>query len=306
MVRGLGATVSSVQQLYTELASITCRTVDHGGTGRPVVLVHGLGGNADNWNLVAPELARHGHTIALDLPGFGFSAPAPTHDLGTHVGAVAALIEGLAAGPATVVGNSMGGLIAQLLASRQPHLVHALVLLAPATPLPELTAPTDPRVTLRLALQAAPFVGPAFTRAFIERNTPDAQVAETLGIVAHRPEDLPPEVWARALEIARARRAMPWVGRAFSESARSVGRHLLARHRYETMIGSIDQPTTLIWGTRDRVVTPAALAWLARARPDWEAISLEDVGHVPMLERPGVVIEAVARSALRCQVQTAD
>jgi len=45
--------------------------VDFGGEGRPLVMVHGLGGNALNWMDVGPSFAQHHHAVALDLAGFG-------------------------------------------------------------------------------------------------------------------------------------------------------------------------------------------------------------------------------------------
>jgi pimeloyl-ACP methyl ester carboxylesterase len=279
---------------YVELSAIPCRVLDHGGAGSPIVAVHGLGGYAENWSLIADSLTGLGRMVAIDLPGFGLSGPATTHDMKTHVGAVAALLGRLGGGPATIIGNSMGGLVAELLAVAHPHLVDRLVLIAPATPLPARHLPSDPMVTMRIATQAVPWLGPAMIRSFQRSFGPQAQVDETYRIVAHRPEALPPATRRRAIEIATLRRTMGWAARAFSESARSAGRTLLARSRFERMIDSIVQPTTLIWGTHDRVVTPESLRWLASRRPSWRSIELAAVGHVPMLECPDTVAQVIA------------
>lgn len=278
---------------YLHLDGALCRVRDHGGSGPPVVLIHGLGGNADNWMLVAPSIAERHHTIALDLPGFGLSAPSRRHSLDSHAAAVTALIEHLDRGPVTVVGNSMGGIVAELVASDRPELVRRLVLVSPATAASTVPTPPDPGVAAMLAVQAIPMVGPAFTGAFQHRHTPDHQVARTLAIVARHPDRLPPRVRARAIEMAALRQSMPWVGRAFSESARSTASLLANPRRFATMIDEIDRPTTLIWGTADRVVSPRAIRRLASLRPDWRAVELAEVGHVPMLERPDVVIDEV-------------
>ncbi|MFP5332050.1 MAG: alpha/beta fold hydrolase, partial [Acidimicrobiia bacterium] len=90
---------------------------DYGGRGKPVVFVHGLGGSAANWALVAPTVADFGRVVALDLPGHGRSAPSKTHTLENHAAAVVSVIEHLEHGPATVVGNSMGGLVVMLVAA---------------------------------------------------------------------------------------------------------------------------------------------------------------------------------------------
>ena len=47
------------------------------GTGAPLVLLHGIGLSRQSWDPVVPALARHFDVIAVDLPGFGGSAPVP-------------------------------------------------------------------------------------------------------------------------------------------------------------------------------------------------------------------------------------
>ncbi len=279
---------------YVDLNAIPCRILDHGGTGRPIVAVHGLGGYAENWSLVAGDLTKLGRVVAVDLPGFGLSGPAPRHHLQAHVETVAALIESLGAGPATVIGNSMGGLVAELVSAARPELVGRLVLIAPATPLPSVSLPPDPSITIRLAAQAVPWLGPSVIRSFQRSLTPEEQVDETYRIVAHRPEGLPPAIRRRAIEIATVRRTMGWAVRAFSESARSIGTILLRRRRFDRLLDSIGQPTTLIWGTHDRVLPPASLEWLAARMPAWRSVELAAVGHVPMLETPETVVQVIA------------
>jgi pimeloyl-ACP methyl ester carboxylesterase len=104
-----------------------------GGSGPPLVLVHGLAGAAANWTLVAPALAARRRLLVPDLPGHAGSSPlaaAPT--LNPFADAVAALArrEGLA--PAAVVGHSLGGVVALRLAIRHEDAVRAVVLAAPA------------------------------------------------------------------------------------------------------------------------------------------------------------------------------
>ncbi len=288
-----------MSERYEELAGTTCRVIEAGGNAAgepPIVFVHGLGGNADNWSLVMPALSANRRCFALDLPGFGLSSPAKRHHLDTHVSAVVSLIRSLGT-PVSLVGNSMGGLIAERVASEHPDLVDRLVLLAPATPLPVLDRIADPTVTARLAAQSTPVVGEWILRALQRQLTPRQQTEQTLALVSHRPELLPESIRERSIAIAEMRRSMPWAVRAFSESARSVGLFMVRRDRFAAMAKSIRQPTTLIWGTEDRLVSPASMVWLTELRPDWQSIRLEGVGHVPMLEAPDVVIEALLELA---------
>jgi pimeloyl-ACP methyl ester carboxylesterase len=105
------------------------------GEGIPILGVHGTPGSAVMWTDAAMELARHGRCIIYDRRGFHRSAPPvpfETLDLVDHVDDAAAVLAGLHAGPAVVIGRSTGGLIAIELACRFPDKVKALVLLEPA------------------------------------------------------------------------------------------------------------------------------------------------------------------------------
>jgi pimeloyl-ACP methyl ester carboxylesterase len=104
-----------------------------GGTGPPLVLVHGLGGAASNWTELAPALAGRHRLLVPDLPGHGGSTPLPCvsglEPVADRVGLVAER-EGML--PAPVVGHSLGGMIVLRLALRRPGDVQALVLASSA------------------------------------------------------------------------------------------------------------------------------------------------------------------------------
>ena len=104
-----------------------------GGDGTPVLLLHGFGADLNSWMFTQPVLAEGHRALALDLPGHGGSG----RDVGAGDGAaLSAVVEGFLAaldpGPVHLVGHSMGGAIAALLAARRPDLVRSLTLIAPA------------------------------------------------------------------------------------------------------------------------------------------------------------------------------
>ena len=104
-----------------------------GGEGPPLVLVHGLGGAASNWNELAPALARRHRLLVPDLPGHGGSSALPSvSGLGAFADRVAVVAEREGMLPAAVVGHSLGGAIALRWALRRPRDVGALVLAASA------------------------------------------------------------------------------------------------------------------------------------------------------------------------------
>jgi pimeloyl-ACP methyl ester carboxylesterase len=104
-----------------------------GGAGSPLVLVHGLGGAAANWTMLAPALARRRRVVIPELPGHGGSAPlAATPALDAFADRVGLVAEREGCLPAPLVGHSMGGLVSLRLALRRPEAVTGVVLAASA------------------------------------------------------------------------------------------------------------------------------------------------------------------------------
>src|SRR5204863_87348 len=108
--------------------------VDMGsGDGRPVVFVHGIAGNWQNWLENLPRFAQERRVVALDLPGFGGSEdPAADVSIPGLGRAVEALCDQLELGEVALVGNSMGGFIAAETAIQFPERVERLVLVSAA------------------------------------------------------------------------------------------------------------------------------------------------------------------------------
>ncbi len=265
---------------------------DYGGEGRPVVAVHGLGGAHLNWLPVAEGLSRHGHVLALDLPGFGYSPPQRSHRLAVHAEVVGELIEdeGKAA---LLVGNSLGGLVSIMVAAHHPQLVDKLVLVAPAMP-PRLPDPTlDRLIARRLLLQGLPILGPEMIRRYWDSVSPARQIADTLAVVCHHPEGVPQELVAESLALASARRHQPWALPALVGSGRSTGRYLANRRGLRRLIEKVEAPTLIIKGGHDRVVAGSGIAWLAALRPDWALSEMADAGHCPQIEAPGEFLAIV-------------
>ena len=102
------------------------------GSGPPVLLIHGNGGVAELWNEVVDGLAADHRVIVPDRRAFRRSVAESPKDIRIHADDMAALLEGLNAAPATVVGWSAGGVIALHLAAKRPELISSLVLLEPA------------------------------------------------------------------------------------------------------------------------------------------------------------------------------
>jgi esterase len=101
---------------------------DLGGSGEPpVILLHGMLGSSRNWQTAGRELASSRHVFALDLRNHGFSPHSPEMTYEAMAGDVTAWMDLNGVPSADLVGHSMGGKVAMLLACRQPSRVSRLV-----------------------------------------------------------------------------------------------------------------------------------------------------------------------------------
>jgi len=265
---------------------------DFGGRGTPMLLVHGLGGSHANWLAVGDPLARRHRVLAPDLAGFGLTRP---EGRSCSVEANAALLTGVieeVGRPVVLVGNSMGGLISMLVASRRPALVEGLVLVGAAMPRPLSTRP-DLAVTAAFVTYAFPGLGERYVRQRAQRLGPEGLVRETIKLCTVDPLRVPQDVYDAHVALARTRREFPWAMEAYLEAARSLVRIVVQRRRFVAMIRSITAPTLLLHGDHDRLVPLGAARWAAQVRPSWRLEVFDDCGHTPQLEMPDRFVDAV-------------
>ncbi len=270
---------------YVNTSIAPIHKVVFGGSGEPIVLVHGLGGSTTNWIAVADGLARHGRILAIDLPGFGLSPPARDYRLETHREAVESFIE-IEGAPVTLVGNSTGGLIAQMVAAHRPDLVSRMVLVSPATP-PVLSDPRlDWPTAIRLALQATPGFGAAYGRRFIESHSAEELVRLSLEMITHRRGRVPLQVIEASIDMARIRKELPWSAEATARTATSIALFYANRAAHIRMIRAITAPTLVVQGVSDHIVSPTVVERICGLRPDWTLVQMQDTGHTPQMDAP--------------------
>jgi pimeloyl-ACP methyl ester carboxylesterase len=143
--------------IYLEREGVRLACLDVGGSGRPpALLLHGLAGHAGEWAQTAAWLTDRTRVLALDARGHGRSQRRPS-DLSpaARVADVAFAIEELGLGPVVLVGQSLGGQTALLVAAERPDLVRALVV-ADASPAEEAEG-TLAEVEEALAAWPVPF-----------------------------------------------------------------------------------------------------------------------------------------------------
>ncbi len=262
--------------------------IDAGGNpdGPVMVLVHGLGGSHLNWDLLAPHLTAHGRVLAIDLPGFGLSAPTERPaTVRSNVAVLAGFLRKHCNEPAVLVGNSMGGLVCILLAARMPELLRALVLLDPALPAPARVV-GSPGDAAMLALHALPGVGERLRRARRRRIGPHATVEETLELCGVDRQALPAELVERSVAMVDRQSDVAGMDRAFLSASRSLAWTLVRTRAYRRAMASITAPVLLVHGDRDRLVPVTAARATARRQPGWTYVELAGAGHLPQLQMP--------------------
>ncbi|MCY4607010.1 MAG: acetoin dehydrogenase dihydrolipoyllysine-residue acetyltransferase subunit [bacterium] len=120
-------------RLFLDLPVGRIRYAERPGDGIPVLLVHGFGGDLDNWLFNIDALAEAGSVVALDLPGHGQSVKSvAAPSLTTMTDAVIGLMDSLGVARAHLVGHSMGGLVAGRIGIDRPDRVASITLIAAA------------------------------------------------------------------------------------------------------------------------------------------------------------------------------
>lgn len=260
----------------------------------PAVYVHGLGGSATNWTDLAAQLAGFAPGIALDLPGFGRSAPPDGYDytLRAHVDTLIAVLRGLDAGPVHLLGNSMGGAICLLAAAKAPELVRTLTLVSPAVPdlRPAPSRLSDPRMVLALL----PLVGER-TRRSLAAMSARERTRRMLELCFADPGKVS-EQRIRESEAEHAERVeLAWAQPALMASTVDLIRSWLVVGPRSIWRAAprVTAPTLVVWGAKDKLMSVRKAPRTARAIPDARLLVLPDVGHVAQMEKPATVARAV-------------
>lgn len=251
------------------------------GTGKPALLIHGLGATKASFLPSIDALAPSYRAIAVDLPGFGDSDKPlwAAYDAPFFARAIVALLDALELEQAHVVGNSMGGRVALELGLDHADRVGRLVLLAPSMPW------LKPRVW-------APYLRWVPTQLGLFQPTPRPLVELMIKQVVPGSD----REWTAAGIDEFMRSYLRPLGRAaFYAAARNV---YLEEPRGPnglwTRLSSLAVEALFVWGRRDSVV-PIGFARHVRAELP-EAIQLElDCGHVPQLEQPRRTHQAMAQ-----------
>lgn len=263
------------------LADLESRTVNipgfriaylEGGTGEPLLLIHGMGANKDEWNRVAYHLTSQHRVIAVDLPGFGDSdKPADgRYYTPDQVRYLEDIVEALGLEKVHLGGSSMGGRIAAAYAAQHSDKVESLWLLAPSG----VISAQPSEVIKRLQR------GEQLPLVVSNREELD----ESLKLTTEQPPYYPDPVKdAFAKSAAENYRLHSRIMAELNQEA--------ASQPLERIAAGLSVPTRIVWGEQDKLFHYSSAEVLRNLIDDSSVFLLPDTGHLPMMEAPADVAE---------------
>ena len=233
------------------------------GDGPTVVLLHGIGGGHLMFAPQVETLASSGYrAIAWDMPGYGHSAPIEPYTFKGLAQSCIKLIEVVKCESVTLVGHSMGGMVAQEVVARRPDLVNKLVLCGTSA---AFGKPDGEWQRQFVAERTAPLEAGTSMAEFAEQIVPrligPGSLPEGVKLATHCMAMVSPVTYRRALEA-------------------------LVTFDRRANLPNIAVPTLLIAGEHDKNAPPAVMKRMADAIPRSTFIQMRGIGHLQNLEAP--------------------
>jgi pimeloyl-ACP methyl ester carboxylesterase len=263
--------------------------LDHhrGGSGEPLVLIHGIGHTWRGWKPMLPELERHFDVLAVDLPGHGHSEPLPPGAESTPealADAVERQMLGAGFDTAHIAGNSLGGWIALELARRGR--ARTVTAISPAGLQHARERQWGAGILRGMRWLAEHVDAPEalfrspFTRSLLA------------GPSAARPWRYDPDLLIEAMELyATCPGLYATLPRTFHSQPRGLT--------------TLDAPVLIVWGNMDLILLPRQGRRFERLIPGAELRYVRGAGHVPMTDVPELLSEAITEFALERRPQPA-
>ena len=270
--------LSEFEERFAEVKGVRMRYLT-AGSGPGLVLVHGLGGAAENWVELAPELAARARVIAPDLPGHGGSSPlAAAPNLNPFADRVADVLEGEGVSGATVVGHSLGASVALRLAIRRPELVSGIVLAGAA-------GISSSRRTAEYVLRVTALLQPGRRIAPHRRRIGRSPFLRTVVFGG----------WGAADPAAlSARAAEGFLGGPARHSDTRSAAFALVQEDSRPELHRVRCPCLVLWGARDtQVAVGDAFEYTRRLGAKLRVIA--HCGHLLIGEHPDACADAIER-----------
>ena len=249
------------------------------GSGSPVVLIHGVGEFLEVWWQNIRPLSEHYQVYAMDLPGHGLSdKPEIDYDLNFATGFATGFAQALGIGRASLIGHSLGGLVAMSIAINFPDDVDKLILV-------DSGGLTD-EVSLLYRLCCFPLLGELMVEPTIK-----AGIRHGMKRAFYNPDLVSEEMVDRDYQFMK----MPGAKQAMLSIIRH-GIGLRGPNPEVVMLNKlhlIKSPTLLIHGAQDKFIPLKYARRAYKLIPNAELKVIEECGHCPYIEKASEFNEAV-------------
>ncbi len=267
---------------FVELAGQRVHYLEWGRAGAtPIVCVHGYTSSAQAFNALARHVQDRCHLLVPDVRGHGESAwsPAGAYQYHDQVGDLSAFVDALGLGRFTLVGTSMGGIIAMAYAAEHPDRLERLVVNDIG---PDAEAGSQ-RITQTVGSRPDSFAALDEAMAYRRQVSP---------ITAGRPQEDQREL---ALGVLRQRADGGWVWKMDPAYIRQRVEHgPPPRPALWPVLRHLPCPTLVVWGTDSDVLSEAQARRMVDTLPKGELAAVPGVGHAPTLVEP-VALDALER-----------
>lgn len=249
--------------------------VEGPASGQVALLVHGWSSSWYALSPLLPDLSRRFRCVALDLPGYGNSAPLPARaSIDGYADLLAALAVQLSDGPVVLVGHSMGGMISLTLALRHPRLVERLVLLSPT-------------ISGHLSTYISLFISPI---TMLERHPLANRLVAALepGFLNITDRLMRPASFAERSDITEQdyRRIRADVRRPGQGRVRAECYWAMRDGDLRGRLGQVEAPALVLWGAEDNTVPLRDAGVVADEWPQADLRIIPKAGHWPQFETP--------------------
>jgi pimeloyl-ACP methyl ester carboxylesterase len=251
------------------------------GSGPPLVLLHGDGESARDWQWVMPALSAAHQVYSLSLPGHGGTAPTESYTPQSLAAWVTSVLDALNLPRVSLAGNSIGALVALHVTLDHAARVERLVLLD--------SAGLGRAVNPILAMETAAGIGEAAIGTALLPGGAQLRAAARAPVLFAQPWRAPAQWWTDQVRWGSQR--------TFLEAAIAAKRAILdiggQRHVVLDRLGEVQVPTLVLWGALDQVL-PYTQGRAAAGRLSHGRLQLvHDAGHLVHIERPDAVSAAM-------------
>jgi len=273
--------VKTPQDHYIQVGKIETRFWVEGSQGPQVLMIHGLGGYVENWELNIAAIAEYYRVYALDLPGHGLTDKPldisyKIEDLSIFVRDFMATVH---IENADIIGHSLGGAVATRLAIRFSNVVKKIVLVG--------SAGLGRESSYLFSIMNVPILGELITRPSLEGSANSAK------FLVYDPTIMTPESAELNYQIMSQPDAHQCFLMTVRENSNLFGQDKSMYGPNVTGLGTLNKPVLVIWGQEDQLVPVAHAKLAAQALPNARVQIFEKCGHLPMVEHPQVFNELV-------------